>query len=75
MSPFMPTKAQKLWSMLGQPGDVRTQPWPGIPTASTFRQLPAGQRLGTVEGLFPKLDDKQIAAELETLERRKLTPT
>lgn len=71
MSPFMPGKAQRLWAMLGQSGDLRALPWPGIPTEANLRSLPAGQKLGAVEGLFTKLDDQQIAAELEALESRR----
>jgi methionyl-tRNA synthetase len=70
MAPFMPKKAQTLWTMLGQPGDVAAQPWPGIPQAGTWRILPAEQKLGTVIGLFTKIDDATIAAELEALKAR-----
>jgi len=67
MAPFLPRKAQALWAMLGQPGRVAEQPWPGVPQAGSWRILPAGQELGVVEGLFPKLDDATIAAELARL--------
>lgn len=67
MAPFLPGKAQRVWEMLGQPGEVRAQPWPGVPSAATWRSLPADQKLGTVEGLFPKIDDALIAAELAKL--------
>ena len=42
MAPFMPGKAQELWEMLGQPGRVVDQHWPGSPEASTWRQLENG---------------------------------
>jgi methionyl-tRNA synthetase len=70
-APFMPGKAQKLWAMLGQTGAVGVERWPGLPVAGGWRVLPDGQRLGTVEGLFPKIDDAQIAAEIAALEARR----
>ncbi len=73
MAPFMPTKAQALWTMLGQSGDVSTSGWPGIPQPGTWRSLPGGQKLGPVEGLFAKLDDETIQAEIADLEARAAT--
>ena len=70
MVPFMPSKAQALWAMLGQPGDVATQPWPQPPQPGSWRSLSCGQPLGTVEGLFAKVDDQAIASELEALTAR-----
>ena len=70
MAPFMPGKAQSLWTMLGQPGDVAGAGWPGLPSAGTWRLLPAGQKLGTVEGLFAKIDDAAVKAEIARLHER-----
>ncbi len=70
MAPMMPTKAQALWAMLGQTGPVAAQPWPGVPKSGTWRSLRAGTKLGEVSGLFAKIDDATIAAEIEALERR-----
>ena len=67
MTPFMPKKAQALWEMLGQSGEVSELPWPGTPTPETWRILPVGQSFGEVAGLFDKLDDDQIKAEEEKL--------
>ena len=57
MAPFMPSKAQDLWEMLGQADRVSGQSWPGAPEASTWRQLENGAALGTPAALFPRLDD------------------
>ena len=57
-------------AMLGQAGEVSAQPWPGIPAASSWRSLPAGQKLGTVEGIFARIDDATVAAEIEALSKR-----
>jgi methionyl-tRNA synthetase len=69
MGPFMPGKAQALWAMLGNAGSVHAAPWCGVPQAGSWRRLPAGQRLGTVSGLFAKLDDATIEAEIAMLEQ------
>ena len=55
MAPFMPTKAQQLWEMLGKTDEVASQPWPGLPQAGTWRGLDAGAALGTPEALFPRV--------------------
>ena len=70
-SPFMRTKAQKIWAMLGQTGQVAVLPAAGVPQRAGWRTLTAGTKLGQVEGLFPKIDDKAIAAEIAALEERR----
>jgi len=71
MAPFMPKKAQALWAMLGQPGEVARTPWRTPPRAGAWRVLSSGQALGRVEALFPKIDDATIAEEVAALERRR----
>jgi methionyl-tRNA synthetase len=70
MAPMMPGKAQALWAMLGQEGQVAKESWPGVPKAGAWRSLRAGTKLGEVAGLFTKIDDASIASEIEALERR-----
>jgi methionyl-tRNA synthetase len=70
MVPFMPGKAQALWVMIGQSGQVADEAWPGLPTATTWRTLRGGQKLGEVSGLFAKLDDATVAEEIAALEAR-----
>ena len=67
MAPMMPSKAQALWAMLGQAGEVSERPWPGVPKAGAWRSLQAGTKLGEVAGLFAKIEDATIAAEIEAL--------
>jgi len=69
-APFMPGKAQRLWEMLGNAGRVDALGWCGVPERPTWRSLAAGQKLGVVEGLFAKLDDKTVQAEIEKLQGR-----
>jgi len=66
MVPFMPQKAQVLWEMIGCPGEVGSQPWPGAPAAGTWRSL-GDQRLGKVHPPFTKLDDALVAEETRKL--------
>jgi hypothetical protein len=56
--------------MLGQEGAVSDLGWPGIPEKETWRTLKGGTPLGTVEALFQKLTDDEIAAEIQALQNR-----
>ncbi len=49
LSPFMPNKAQALWSQLGGAGDVAQQRLTAVPMIE-----PAGWRVTKGEGLFPR---------------------
>lgn len=62
MAPFMPTKAQTLWEMLGCDGEVAAQPWPGLPQAGSWRSLQAGQSLGELGSLFPRVELREPQA-------------
>jgi methionyl-tRNA synthetase len=70
MAPFMPNKAQSLWTMLGRTSAVSREPWPALPAPGAWRSSTSGQKLGEVSGLFTKLDDARIAGEIERLEER-----
>ena len=70
MAPFMPEKAQAIWTMLGQTDLVTARGWPSTPVAGQWRLGLAGSKLGVVAGLFPKIDDTTVAAELAALEER-----
>jgi methionyl-tRNA synthetase len=70
MTPFMPRKAQELWTMVGGPGRVEEQPWPGLPRAGAWRTIPAGTPFGEINGPFRKITDEEVAAELEALRAR-----
>jgi len=73
MAPFLPGKAQALWAMLGQQGAVEATGWPAVPmpgAAGAWRTMDATRPLGEIEGLFAKLDDDTVAAEIAALEAR-----
>jgi methionyl-tRNA synthetase len=63
MAPIMPTKAQELWSMLGQEGPILDQRAPGLPEVATWRTLEAGTPLGEVAAMFPRLDPPEAQPE------------
>ncbi|MBZ5610591.1 MAG: methionine--tRNA ligase [Acidobacteriia bacterium] len=68
--PVMPESARKIWSQLGMP-----QPIESITVADLhWGRLAAGQKVGTVSGVFPRLDSKAIEKmlELEAAERERL---
>jgi methionyl-tRNA synthetase len=71
MAPLMPEKAAAIWSMLGRTDPVTALGWPARPAPGAWRIGLAGNRLGKVEGLFPKIDDAAVAAEIAALEARK----
>jgi len=70
MAPMMPGKAQRLWLMLGQEGDVAAQGWPEVPRPGAWRTLATGRPIGTPEALFARIDDATVQAEIESLRAR-----
>ena len=66
MVPFMPRKAQELWTMIGGPGRVAEQPWPGTPAAGSWRSL-GEPELGEIRAPFEKLTDELIQDEIRKL--------
>ncbi len=67
MAPFLPGKAQALWTMLGQPGAVADSGWPGLPRSGDWRRLPPASTLGPIQAQFSKLEDADIERELREL--------
>jgi methionyl-tRNA synthetase len=68
--PVMPESARKIWSQLGMPAPIES-----ITVADLhWGHLKAGQKVGTVSGVFPRLDSKAIdkMVELETKETERL---
>jgi methionyl-tRNA synthetase len=68
--PVMPESARNIWSQLGMP-----QPIESITVADLhWGHLKPGQKVGTVSGVFPRLDAKAIdkMLDLEAKERERL---
>ncbi len=66
LSPVAPFAARKVWGWLGMSSDLERGGW-----AEGNQPLPPGRVLGKPEILFPRIEDEQIAPEVERL--RKLT--
>lgn len=63
MAPILPTKSQVLWQMLGHDTNVADQSWPGLPARGSWRTLEAGQPLGELVTLFPRIELPEPAEE------------
>jgi len=64
LAPVVPFGMAKLWAWLGMSSDL----WDGGWTEGT-RPIPAGRSLGKPEILYPRLEEKQIQAEVDRLRR------
>ncbi len=68
--PVMPESARKIWSQIGMPDPIERV------TVADYHWggLKAGQKVGTVSGVFPRLDSKAIdqMQDLEAKERERL---
>jgi methionyl-tRNA synthetase len=64
--PVMPESAQRIWAMLGE-----TKP---IASAAHLRpeRLLAGQRIGAVEAVFPRLEAEPTIQKMRTMEQEQL---
>jgi methionyl-tRNA synthetase len=64
LAPVLPESAPKIWSQLGMPGDVLQSKLDQL----AWGQLPAGQKIGQIAGVFPRLDLKESIAKMQELE-------
>jgi methionyl-tRNA synthetase len=62
-SPVIPFSCEKIWKMLGLPGEAAKQSWDSVAGSA----MPPGHQLGTPEILFTKIEDEVIDAELKNL--------
>jgi len=68
LAPVLPEAAAKIWQQLGMrepPASIRLD---GL----SWGQLPAGQKIGEVTPLFPRLDPKTSIAEMRALEQEEV---
>jgi methionyl-tRNA synthetase len=62
--PVIPDSSRKIWEQLGMPASIDT-----ITTADLhWGKLKAGQAVGKISGVFPRLDSKPSIARMEELE-------
>ena len=62
--PAMPASARKIWEQLGMPGPIEDVRLADL----HWGKLQAGQRVGTVAGVFPRLDAKSAIPQMQELE-------
>ena len=64
LAPVVPFGMAKLWSWLGMESDLWQGGW-----EEGLREVPAGRPLGTPEILFPRIEQEQIQAEVDRLNK------
>lgn len=62
-SPIIPSSAQKIWEELGFSTDLAKESWKKI----RDQEIPSGQKLREPVILFRKVEDEEIAKQMETL--------
>jgi methionyl-tRNA synthetase len=62
MYPIMPFSSAKIWSQLGLSEKWEDHPW----SQDYSAKMPESHKIGTVEVLFPKIEDEAIAAQEAT---------
>ena len=62
-SPLIPESAQKIWQQLGFSSMLEKQNWNEVQKM----ELTAGQKLGTPEPLFRKMEDAEVTEQVEKL--------
>ncbi len=64
LAPVMPESAAKIWLQLGMPEPIESTELPGL----AWGQLAAGQKIGEVSGVFPRIEAKKAIEEMRALE-------
>jgi len=64
--PVMPDSSRKIWEQLGMPGLIEDLRTPDL----HWGRLQGGQLIGTISGVFPRLDAKPSIEKMEALEKR-----
>jgi methionyl-tRNA synthetase len=64
LAPIMPDSAAKIWSQLGMPEPLESVRLDAL----TWGQLQAGQRIGEIAAVFPRIDVKEAVEKMRVLE-------
>jgi methionyl-tRNA synthetase len=64
LAPVMPESTAKIWSQLGMPEPLESVRLDAL----TWGQLQAGQRIGEIAAVFPRLDLKEAVEKMRALE-------
>jgi methionyl-tRNA synthetase len=66
LAPVLPQSTPKIWTQLGM-----TEPLESVRLATlAWGQLPPGQKIGEVSGVFPRIEAKEAIAKMQELEVR-----
>jgi methionyl-tRNA synthetase len=63
MYPVMPDSALRLWKMIGETGDIASERWASLASS----RIKPGRKIGELEILFVKYDDKIIQEQIDRL--------
>ena len=64
LAPVMPESTAKIWSQLGMAGPLESVRLDAL----TWGQLQAGQKIGEVTGVFPRIELKEAVSKMRVLE-------
>jgi len=68
LAPVMPDAAEKLWRMLGMAGELAAVRLDQI----DWGQLPAGQAIGAIEPVFPRIDAAKAVERMHELDEQEV---
>jgi methionyl-tRNA synthetase len=68
--PAIPESTRKIWTQMGQPGEIENQRMDRL----EWGQLRAEQPIGAVEGSFPRADLKEVSGRIEKMENEIRNP-
>ena len=68
--PAIPESTRKIWTQMGQPGEIENQRMDRL----EWGQLRAEQPIGAVEGSFPRADLKEVSERIERMENEIRNP-
>ncbi len=66
LAPVLPQSTPKIWTQLGMTGPLESVRVDKL----EWGQLPAGQKIGEVSGVFPRIEAKEAIAKMQELEVR-----
>jgi methionyl-tRNA synthetase len=64
LSPILPESCAKIWAQLGMPGPLESVRLDSL----AWGQLSPGQKIGTIEAVFPRIDAKPAIEKMRELE-------
>ncbi len=64
LAPVLPQSTPKIWAQLGMTGPLESARIDQL----AWGQLPAGQKIGEVAGVFPRIEAKEAIAKMQELE-------